>query len=266
MFLDELRSAGHRQRAPARSRFRRSISTGRRARSRRPDADADAPRRSPTRRRTSPSTEPTGTAGSRAERASWSPVAAISSPTSRPGSNRCMERAPITSAGIAGNVVLDVRRRRRSVIDFVEASVRPWAGEPFVYKITVDRRLSKRSSSDHVEDWVNSLFLSCRFRAVTARAVQRVRDDVLQGARRRNASTYVERSYRRAAAPTSSSNATAGASNGGARTARPTSRASARSPTACSRARCTTGSSSSRPGRCLTSDDRHLRCERVART
>ena len=74
--------------------------------------------------------------------------------------------APITSAGIAGNVVLDVGDPDANVcIDFVESAVRRWRGEPYVYKISVDRRLIEVLIDDHVEDWVNSLFLSCRFTA-----------------------------------------------------------------------------------------------------
>jgi UDP-MurNAc hydroxylase len=75
-----------------------------------------------------------------------------------------LERAPITSAGIAGNVVLDVGEPGSNVcIDFVESDVRPWAGEPFVYKADVDRRLIEALLERHAEDWVNALFLSCRF-------------------------------------------------------------------------------------------------------
>ena len=92
-----------------------------------------------------------------------------------------MERAPITSAGIAGNVVLEMADGS-VCLDFIESESGAWDGEPYVYKITVDRRLVESLVERHVEDWVNSLFLSCRFR-VPPRAVQRVRDDVLQGAR-----------------------------------------------------------------------------------
>jgi UDP-MurNAc hydroxylase len=73
-------------------------------------------------------------------------------------------RAPITSAGIAGLVVLDVGEPDANVaIDFVESTVQVWQGEPYVYKIDVDRRLIEALLERHVEDWVNALFLSCRF-------------------------------------------------------------------------------------------------------
>jgi UDP-MurNAc hydroxylase len=101
-----------------------------------------------------------------AERASWP----------RPGHDLVAEigawfaplllQAPITSAGVAGNVVLDVGDPAADVcIDFVESEVRVWKGEPYVYKVDVDRALLEALVEDHVEDWVNSLFLSCRFTA-----------------------------------------------------------------------------------------------------
>lgn len=77
-----------------------------------------------------------------------------------------LRRAPITSAGIAGNVVIDIGEPGADVcIDFVESEVRPWKGdaEPYVYKVDVDRRLIEALLERHVDDWVNSLFLSCRF-------------------------------------------------------------------------------------------------------
>jgi UDP-MurNAc hydroxylase len=75
-----------------------------------------------------------------------------------------LERAPITSAGIAGNVVIDVGEPGAAVcIDFVESRVHAWHGEPYVYKADVDRRLIEALLERHIEDWVNALFLSCRF-------------------------------------------------------------------------------------------------------
>jgi UDP-MurNAc hydroxylase len=75
-----------------------------------------------------------------------------------------LRAAPITSAGIAGLVVLDLGDEAIA-IDFVESRVARWDGSPYVYKVEVDRRLIESLVEHHVEDWVNSLFLSCRFRA-----------------------------------------------------------------------------------------------------
>ena len=101
----------------------------------------------------------------------------ISSPSSRRWFEPLLEQAPITSAGVAGNVVLDVGDRRRRTCASTSSSRKcgPWRGEPYVYKIDVDRRLIETLVDDHVEDWVNSLFLSCRFTAHRDGAVQRVR-------------------------------------------------------------------------------------------
>jgi UDP-MurNAc hydroxylase len=101
-----------------------------------------------------------------AERASWA----------RPGHDLVKELAawfepllvdaPIISAGVAGNVVIDIGDVDANVcIDFVESEVRVWRDEPYVYKLDVDRALIEALLDDHVEDWVNSLLLSCRFTA-----------------------------------------------------------------------------------------------------
>ena len=77
-----------------------------------------------------------------------------------------LQQAAITSAGVAGNVVLDVGEPDANVcIDFVESEVRVWRGEPYVYKADIDRRLLEALLERHTTDWVNSLFLSCRFTA-----------------------------------------------------------------------------------------------------
>jgi len=76
-----------------------------------------------------------------------------------------LEAAPVTSAGVAGVVVLDTGDDDAVAIDFVDSRVRRWTGEPYVYKVDVDRRLVEALIERHVEDWVNSLFLSCRFTA-----------------------------------------------------------------------------------------------------
>jgi UDP-MurNAc hydroxylase len=104
-----------------------------------------------------------------AERAGWSSTNHDLVGELAPWFEPILERAPITSAGIAGNVVLDVGDPQHNVcIDFVESQVRRWQGharEPYVYKVDVDRRLIDALIARRTEDWVNSLFLSCRFTA-----------------------------------------------------------------------------------------------------
>lgn len=100
------------------------------------------------------------------EHASWSPPSPDLLDRLASWLEPLLERAPITSAGIAGNVVFDFGEPGADVcIDFIESQVRAWKGasEPYVYKVDVDRRLVETLVDRHVEDWVNSLFLSCRF-------------------------------------------------------------------------------------------------------
>jgi UDP-MurNAc hydroxylase len=99
-----------------------------------------------------------------AEHASWSNAAHDIVDELKTWFEPLLQRAPITSAGIAGNVVIDIGEPgANACIDFVESEVRVWCGEPYVYKADVDRRLVEALLERHVEDWVNSLFLSCRF-------------------------------------------------------------------------------------------------------
>lgn len=97
------------------------------------------------------------------ERASWSEEPVDLVEALAPWFEPLLAGAPVTSAGIAGNVVLDTGDDGAVCIDFVESRVRRWQGEPYVYKVDVDRRLLEALIEHHVEDWVNSLFLSCRF-------------------------------------------------------------------------------------------------------
>jgi UDP-MurNAc hydroxylase len=53
----------------------------------------------------------------------------------------------------------------RIVIDFPAGEVRGYAGESCRYEFTFERPLIERLIADHQVDWVNSLFLSLRFRA-----------------------------------------------------------------------------------------------------
>jgi UDP-MurNAc hydroxylase len=177
-----------------------------------------------------------------------------------------MVRAPITSAGIAGLVVLDLQRDAGGeaiALDFVESTVRPWDGRPYVYKLDVDRRLVEALVDAHTEDWVNSLFLSCRFRASRPGAFNEYVMTFFKalGPERID---YVEQSYRDAGhddewferdgwrieryCPHRQADLTRfGEIDDGVLT--------------CSLHHWQFELES---GRCLTSDDRHLRCERVA--
>ena len=99
------------------------------------------------------------------ERASWARPGLDLLGVLREWIEPILERAPITSAGVGGNVVLAFGPDEGIVVDFVEREVRPWRGETSVYRVDVDRALVEACADERLEDWVNSLFLSCRFRA-----------------------------------------------------------------------------------------------------
>jgi UDP-MurNAc hydroxylase len=76
-----------------------------------------------------------------------------------------LEQADMICAGIDLPVLLDCTDEQ-VVIDFHERRVRrPTDGEDPRYQFTVARDLIDHLVHDHVEDWVNELFLSMRFRA-----------------------------------------------------------------------------------------------------
>jgi UDP-MurNAc hydroxylase len=68
-------------------------------------------------------------------------------------------------AGVAGPVLLRISGEQSVVIDFPACQVRAYRGEACRYQFTVDGALIRRLIADHQVDWVNSLFLSMRFRA-----------------------------------------------------------------------------------------------------
>jgi UDP-MurNAc hydroxylase len=76
-----------------------------------------------------------------------------------------LELAGHIRAGIGGPVLLRITGEQPVVIDFPAGQVRRYRGEACRYQFTVDGRLISRLIADHQVDWVNSLFLSMRFRA-----------------------------------------------------------------------------------------------------
>src|SRR5208282_5185524 len=76
-----------------------------------------------------------------------------------------LELAGHIRAGVGGPVLLRVGDDSLVVIDFPAGQVRAYAGESCRYQFTVARPLIESLIADHQTDWVNSLFLSMRFRA-----------------------------------------------------------------------------------------------------
>jgi UDP-MurNAc hydroxylase len=100
-----------------------------------------------------------------AERASWSGPRVELLPAIRDWFEPIMAQADLIAAGIGAAVMIDVGDER-IVLDFTTRTVRaPEAGEEPRYVFVTERALVEHLVREHVEDWVNSLFLSMRFRA-----------------------------------------------------------------------------------------------------
>ncbi len=76
-----------------------------------------------------------------------------------------LELADHIRPGVGGPVLLDTGDGQPIVIDFPAGQVRAFAGETCRYEFRIGRPLVERLIADHQTDWVNSLFLSMRFRA-----------------------------------------------------------------------------------------------------
>lgn len=99
-----------------------------------------------------------------AERARWDGPRLDLLPTLQEWWEPLMAQADRICAGVNGNVVLDVGDER-IVLDFKARQVRAWQGEPWLTRFTIERRLVEVCVRERLEDWVNELFLSCRFKA-----------------------------------------------------------------------------------------------------
>ena len=75
-----------------------------------------------------------------------------------------LDMADLTCDGVAARVLLDLGAEQ-IVVDFLDRRVYHWDGEECRYRFRIERRLVEACIAEHEEDWVNSLFLSCRFEA-----------------------------------------------------------------------------------------------------
>jgi len=82
-----------------------------------------------------------------------------------------MEQADLISGGINGLLLLECAdttgggNDEAIMLDFHLRQVRAWAGEEWDYRFKFDRALIEYCVIHHLEDWVNNVFLSCRFEA-----------------------------------------------------------------------------------------------------
>lgn len=77
-----------------------------------------------------------------------------------------LEIADQTCLGIDDTLLMDLGDGGQIVIDFVNREVREWDGiSPNRYVFHIPRELVEYCIINHEEDWVNYIFLSCRFEA-----------------------------------------------------------------------------------------------------
>jgi UDP-MurNAc hydroxylase len=73
-----------------------------------------------------------------------------------------------TCTGVNGRVlveIFDADDDMRVVVDFLDRRVAAWKGEDCLYRFRIPRPLIERCIQRRDPDWVNALFLSCRFEA-----------------------------------------------------------------------------------------------------
>jgi UDP-MurNAc hydroxylase len=81
-----------------------------------------------------------------------------------------IETADYTCAGLNGRIMLEVTgpdggADERILFDFLDRRIDPYAGEECRYEFRVARPLIEQLVRNRTQDWVNELFLSCRFEA-----------------------------------------------------------------------------------------------------
>ncbi len=70
----------------------------------------------------------------------------------------------ITCAGINGRILLRIGEQD-VLLDFHQRAVTAWQGEEWDFRFVFEASLIEWLIVNHVEDWINDLFLSCRFQA-----------------------------------------------------------------------------------------------------
>lgn len=75
-----------------------------------------------------------------------------------------LEQADMTAVGVNGCVLIDCDVQQ-IVLDFHTRKVYAWQEEEWDYRFHIDRALLEYCILNHEEDWINQIFLSCRFEA-----------------------------------------------------------------------------------------------------
>ncbi|MEJ7838148.1 MAG: Rieske 2Fe-2S domain-containing protein [Thermomicrobiales bacterium] len=101
-----------------------------------------------------------------AEKASWPRGQVEIFPAIKGWFEPVLELADQTAVGIDASLLLDLGDAAQIVIDFRERTVTEWDGvTPTRYKFIIDPALVEYCIINKEEDWVNYIFLSCRFEA-----------------------------------------------------------------------------------------------------
>jgi UDP-MurNAc hydroxylase len=101
-----------------------------------------------------------------AEKASWPRGQVEIFPAIKEWFEPILELADQTAVGIDDSLLIDLGDAAQIVIDFRERTVTEWDGfTPTRYKFIMDSALVEYCIVNHEEDWVNHIFLSCRFEA-----------------------------------------------------------------------------------------------------
>ena len=75
-----------------------------------------------------------------------------------------LEQADMTAVGVNGRVLIDCDVQQ-IMLDFHTRKVYAWQDEEWDYRFYIDRALLEYCIVNHEEDWINQIFLSCRFEA-----------------------------------------------------------------------------------------------------
>jgi UDP-MurNAc hydroxylase len=97
-------------------------------------------------------------------KATWTPPTTDLAASLRDWWEPLLRMAPTLCAAVGANCLFRAGDLEL-VIDFPNAEVRPYAGEPYDFRFDVPRELVETVAAQRAVDWSNSLFLSVRFRA-----------------------------------------------------------------------------------------------------
>jgi len=75
-----------------------------------------------------------------------------------------LEQADMTAVGVNGRILINCDVQQ-IVLDFHTRKVYAWQDEEWDYRFHIDRALLEYCIVRHEEDWINQIFLSCRFEA-----------------------------------------------------------------------------------------------------